>query len=1120
LTKQTSNNTASVINLDLANPAGSEKVVDFDPTFIFHGLTASPDANYLYALHNFINADLYRISLLDGSTEFVCQINPPGHTGWFPNFVGPLEYNLVPPSEAYIDLDCDDSSGATGADFNSIPFNCNSDGSSIIDIDPVIRSDALIDQMTIEITSPIPDAPFEILETTVNVPTINIVGIGTNMLTLTNLGNATLQDFLDQLAFVIYRNTTIYMTPGFRTVEVQFTSELGSMSNVAKAFIEVVDLPHFEFDLGPDIDACEGTEVTLTAIPPGTEYLWSTGDESESITVTEAGLFYVTVSTSNLCPGKDSIDVNFIPNIQVSLQGDYGLCPGENIHLLLTTDSPFPITVTVSPDPGSPFLFEEFMGTLQFVDSPSGNTEYYITEVVPSQPACITIVDDEQIVDLWPAYTGILDSAAICAGESILLVNDYYDTPGTYPIMFNSIHGCDSLVEYTISFLPAEHLYFSSTTCDPSSAGVFFSFLSNANGCDTVVETMVQLLSTDTTQLTTLSCQLSATGIFIDSFTNFFGCDSLVVTTVNYAAPTDTTELIQYTCDSAQVTTFLTLLTTNAGCDSLVLQKISLTTNDTTLVNTSSCDSADLGLFVKVFPVTNSCDSVVITTVQYSLADSIFLSSNTCDPGSVGVFTSSYSNQFGCDSFVIETVSLLPSSQFTYSSSSCNPADTGIFILQLVNQFGCDSIIITHITLLPSNATFINSKTCDFQQAGQFVFTFQNQFGCDSIVTETITYLAPDTTILTKFTCDSLATGVVETFLQNQSGCDSLILDITALYSLPMVDIHSQFDYNGFDISCYGALDGGIIASTIAESPIQYQWSNGSSGDSLINLAQGLYFLNITDGNGCRASDEITLTEPSLLSIHLEVSEPDCFQNGLGIIEAEATGGVAPYQYALDNANYESIPIFTNLGEGVYSVNVLDANGCVAFELIAVNVPVPVNVSLGDNQVIDFGDTTTLLAVVNVPFTMLQTIQWNGIDSLPCPNCLEQIIVPFITTSYEIEVMNDDGCSDKDDVIVTVNKNEDIFVPNIFSPNGDGINDEILVYAGSYVRTIREFSIFDRWGNNVFSANDFTPHPSQPHWNGNFKGKSMNPGVYAYHLIAELYDYRQVVRYGDITLVR
>jgi len=254
--------------------------------------------------------------------------------------------------------------------------------------------------------------------------------------------------------------------------------------------------------------------------------------------------------------------------------------------------------------------------------------------------------------------------------------------------------------------------------------------------------------------------------------------------------------------------------------------------------------------------------------------------------------------------------------------------------------------------------------------------------------------------------------------------------------------------------------------------------------------------------------------------MHLMVSEPGCFESEMGTIMIEAEGGIPSYQYSIDSISFHNNPVFSNLPEGIYTLYVKDENDCLASEIIGVNIPFPVEVELGDNQVLDIGDTTVIIAIVNVAIGLLDSIKWNGNGTSGCDTCLQQIVAPFITTSYSISVINEDGCQAKDDVTITVIKNGEIYVPNVFSPNGDGINDEVLISTASFVEKIIQLQIFDRWGNQVYSIEDVIPQGNLLTWDGTYLSKPLNSAVFAYRLVGRLRDGSSIIRVGDITLLR
>jgi gliding motility-associated-like protein len=1145
---------SGIVLLDVVNPGNSSLIVSFPMySYVLVGISASVLCNTLVAI-NLVEDEVVSINLSDGSIAHICSI---------PDGVRELTtYNeFIPPAvcEIYLDLDCNNSSGAIDSDYNSPVFDCLSDPVPIADEDITILIDAVIAEMTITLFDPLPDDPNEILIMTGGVPGISVSGSNTTLITLSNGGGAKMQDFKDALHLIFYNNSSLLPTEGPRTVQVQFTTASGMTSNTASAFVNVNELALLDVDLGPDQEMCTGQTITLNA-GNGEMYIWSTGESSQIISVDASGEYMVTVNDGVFCPGVDTVIIEVIPVIHVALTGDTDICDNEQATLTIQTDSPFPINVTIDADPGSPFVFTGIDGTYSFTDLPFLTTEYTITEVVPDQPGCIEFTDPTQVIEVYPTYVQEQE-VNLCDGDSIWLGYYWESEAGVYENLLETVNGCDSIVTTYLTILQAVMIQVQSVTCDSAAAGVYITHLDNPAGCDTVVTTTVTLLPSYTTNIALNTCVWTQVGMVTDTYTTQAGCDSLVITTISYIPPKDTTFLFQSSCDSLalgvseyihtgydgcdslvlvtisfsltdttsisgtsciplEIGVFETLLTNAQGCDSLVIMMITQGVPDTTSLFATSCDPASLGVFEELLTSSRGCDSLVITTVTFSAQDSTFISSSTCDPAAAGIFVSTYINQFGCDSIVTETVSLLPSDDAAIQSTTCDPSAAGIFTLILTNQYGCDSIVTEIVTLLPSDATSLAATTCIASEAGIFVTTLVNQFGCDSVITETITLINTDTTILSFNSCDPTQVGNVETIYTGQDGCDSLVIESTSLFPLPGLIVQSGSDYNGYDISCTGVMDGSAIANVNGVSPFTYLWSTDDTDQMITGLSAGAYDVAITDGNGCIENGTVTLTEPDVFMIGFEVSELDCFDQQLGSITVLPSGGVAPCTYSIDGTTFQASSVFTGLYEGIYQVTSLDANDCATSEIISIDVPLMVNVDLGENQSIDIGDTTLLEAIINLPFDSLSAILWTGIDSIGCANCLKQIVAPIITTAYSVSVTSEDGCADRDSLTIFVNTDRKIYIPNIFSPNGDGINDLLMISADESVQEIASFSVFDRWGNLVFGAENKQVDDSSLFWDGRMKGEAMNPGVFTYKVIVVYSDRTSSVMYGDITLIR
>ena len=120
--------------------------------------------------------------------------------------------------------------------------------------------------------------------------------------------------------------------------------------------------------------------------------------------------------------------------------------------------------------------------------------------------------------------------------------------------------------------------------------------------------------------------------------------------------------------------------------------------------------------------------------------------------------------------------------------------------------------------------------------------------------------------------------------------------------------------------------------------------------------------------------------------------------------------------------------------------------------------PAPLTLSLGDDQSVDIGEAVSLEPYIS---NSIENYIWSTSYNLECDRCLEQSVIPMVTTSFELTVVSEDGCLATDEVVVFVDRNAEVFVPNIFSPNGDGFNDLWVVENIPNVVEL-QFNIIDR----------------------------------------------------------
>ncbi len=248
--------------------------------------------------------------------------------------------------------------------------------------------------------------------------------------------------------------------------------------------------------------------------------------------------------------------------------------------------------------------------------------------------------------------------------------------------------------------------------------------------------------------------------------------------------------------------------------------------------------------------------------------------------------------------------------------------------------------------------------------------------------------------------------------------------------------------------------------------------------------------------------------------------DPTCAGDSLGAIFLSGIGGNPFYEYSLDGVNFQGGAAFYNLPAGTYPIWIRDIKGCIdSLDAVLVD-PLPLSVDAGEDITIVLGDNTDLNAVVS-PSGTIGTFTWSPIDSLSCIiDCLDPNTDVTNTTTYTISVENLAGCRDSDQVTVIVEKIRPIYIPNAFSPNYDGINDFFTLHGNVAAERIIEFSIYNRWGAQVYEGRNLVPGDERSGWDGLFKGDQLQVGVYAFYALVRFIDGVEILYEGDVTLLR
>ncbi len=334
---------------------------------------------------------------------------------------------------------------------------------------------------------------------------------------------------------------------------------------------------------------------------------------------------------------------------------------------------------------------------------------------------------------------------------------------------------------------------------------------------------------------------------------------------------------------------------------------------------------------------------------------------------------------------------------------------------------------------------------------------------------------------------------------------------------------------NTTDVTCNGDQDGQIevVWTGGNAGPATYTWTNNVSISSLATgLSVGSYTVTVTDQNGCSDEASYTISEPPPITFVISpIPEPECygFQTFVAIDTAYggAGGNFLQYLFSVDGGPPQQITGTYPILAGDHFVTVFDVNGCTAEEDIMVNEPPAILVNLGPDIEIELGDSANLDPIIG-SLLPIDSIIWDPTTDLSCSqsDCSEVWVSPIDDVLYTLTVIDANGCLGADDILITVDKNRNVFIPNAFSPNGDGTNDFFRVYSGKGVERIVSFQVFDRWGETMFEARDLVPNdPGPVWWDGTFKGDFMNPAAFVYLIEVEFSDGLVLLYRGDITLL-
>jgi hypothetical protein len=346
---------------------------------------------------------------------------------------------------------------------------------------------------------------------------------------------------------------------------------------------------------------------------------------------------------------------------------------------------------------------------------------------------------------------------------------------------------------------------------------------------------------------------------------------------------------------------------------------------------------------------------------------------------------------------------------YLWSTGSTNNQLTnipsGTYSLQVTDAAGCYEIYSTQL-IDPYVISFggVIPPTCPGGTNGQAVL---NSSGCPCMFS--ICGFLWENGITTKPN-NSLQEGWASVTITHPDGC--VVTDSVLIPMSPEIVNQSVLQ----QVTCNGFNDGAIQVSTLmASPPVMFNWSTGSSLDSISNLSPGTYVLTVSDARPCFDTLTYQITQPNTITAGITVNGTSCAATNDGEVNINSSGGNGDFVYIVNNLSYAT-PVISGLSAGNYTVSVLDSLGCTSIQY-AVNVssPSPLGLAFNVNAESALGANDGIITAQVSGGTPLYSYQWND------PGQQTDSTAVYLSKGwYQVVVSDSNGCQIQDSVFLGI----------------------------------------------------------------------------------------------------
>ena len=325
---------------------------------------------------------------------------------------------------------------------------------------------------------------------------------------------------------------------------------------------------------------------------------------------------------------------------------------------------------------------------------------------------------------------------------------------------------------------------------------------------------------------------------------------------------------------------------------------------------------------------------------------------------------------------------------------------------------------------------------------------------------------------------------------------------------------------NSNDATCNQDNGGATVTVTGGVLPYTFSWNSTpqQSGQSLVGVSGGTYTVSVTDAGGCIITKAFVIAQILPPDVTTSSTTEHC-NMGNGSVTAVASQGSGNYSYQWNTPNNDVTASVSNLNSGNYTVTVNDGVCSATSTVFVGNTPGP------NTQIYVTPHTvTTLEGLVSFDAQSTGNITswtWDYGDGSTATGQNSQHTYTTVGTYLVTMTVTDaSGCIDIVTDTVRVKDYYTLYIPNAFTPNGNGLNDEFFPQGNNINPDTYEFAIYDRWGNQVFYTKDINSK-----WNGTYNNKGKVPddcvvGVYVYRIVAGEKNNMENIYIGNVTLIQ